>query len=98
MRYMFWNRRGWGHRGSRTQLKEYMARERINVVALQETIKYDFSYRELLSFDPLQRFSWHWVPTLGHSGGILMRCNLDICDVLQSDVGVFFSSGYRASS
>ena len=59
MRYLFWNIRGCGHRGRRTQLKEYIARERIDVVALQETIKADFSFCDLMAFDPLQRFSWH---------------------------------------
>mgnify|MGYP006267345135 CR=1 FL=1 len=92
MRYLFWNIRGCGHVGRRTQLKEYIAKERIDVVALQETIKADFSFRDLLAFDPLQRFSWHWLPSAGHSGGILMGCNNDIYDVLQWDVGVFFLS------
>lgn len=100
MRYMFWNIRGCGHGGRRTQLKEYMAKERIDVVALQETIKTDFSFRELLAYDPLQRFDWHWVPSVGHSGGILMGCNRDVCDVMNWEVGVFFLAAtikHRAS-
>ena len=92
MRYMFWNIRGCGHGGRRTQLKEYMAKEHIDVVALQETIKSDFTFRELLAYDPLQRFDWHWVPSVGHSGGILLGCNKDVCDVLHWDVGVFLLS------
>ena len=86
---MFWNIRGWGHGGRHTQLKEYMAKEQIDVVALQEAIKSDFTYRDLLAFDPLQRFCWNWVPSRGHSGGILLGCNRDVCDVMLWDVGVF---------
>lgn len=65
-----------------------MAKERIDVVALQETIKADFSYRDLLAFDPLNRFDWHWLASSGHSGG--MGCNKDICEVLSWDQGSFF--------
>lgn len=90
MRYMFWNIRGCGHAGRRTQLKEYMAREHIDVVALQETIKTEFTFRDLLAFDPLQRFDWNWVPSTGHSGGLLLGCNRDVCDVLAWESGVFF--------
>ncbi|XP_037474300.1 uncharacterized protein LOC119350702 [Triticum dicoccoides] len=43
-------------RGRRTQLREYMSKEHIDFVALQETIKADFSFRDLLAYDPLQRF------------------------------------------
>ena len=52
MRYIFWNIRGCGHSGRRTQLREYIAHERIDVVALQETIKADFSYRDLAHVIP----------------------------------------------
>ena len=38
MRYLFWNIRGCEHSGRRTQLKEYIARERIDIIALQEMI------------------------------------------------------------
>ena len=36
MRYIFWNIRGCGHAGRRTQLREYMSKERIDFVALQD--------------------------------------------------------------
>ena len=89
MRFLFWNIRGCGHVGRRTQLREYMAKERIDIVSLQETIKADFAHRDLLAIDPLQRFYWRWVPSAGHSGGLLMGCNEDVCEVLAWDFGVF---------
>ena len=90
MRYIFWNIRGCGHSGRRTQLREYIAREHIDVVALQETIKVDFTYRDLSAYDPLHRFVWGWVPSAGHSGGLLLGCNSDVCDIVTWDVGSFF--------
>lgn len=47
MRFLFWNIRGCGHVRRRTQLREYMAKDRIDIVALQETIKANFTYRDL---------------------------------------------------
>ena len=38
------------------QLREYMAKERIDVVVLYEMIEVDFSFLDLLAFDPLNRF------------------------------------------
>ena len=51
------------------------------------TLRYLASYvvakgLELLVYDPLHRFDWHWVPSIGHSGGIQLGCNKDVCDVL----------------
>lgn len=92
MRYIFWNIRGFGHSGRRTLLKEYITREGINFVAFQETIKADFSHRNLTSIDPFSKFEWRWVPASGHSGGILLGCNRDCCDVLSWSLGIHFVS------
>ena len=59
MRALIWNIRGFGHAGRRNQLKEYMRKEGIDIVGLQETIKLDFCHHELLAIDPLERFSWN---------------------------------------
>ena len=67
-----------------------MARKQIDVVALKEMIKSEFLFRDLAAFDPLQRFSWGWVPSLGHSGGLLLGCNNDVCDVVSWELGAFF--------
>jgi exonuclease III len=49
MRAMFWNIRGFGVRGRRTMLKDYLRKHRIDIVCLQETIKQDFMDHELRS-------------------------------------------------
>ena len=94
MRFIFWNIRGFGHAGRRTQLKEFIREEGIDVVGLQETIKADFSHRDLLAVDPLERFAWQWVPAVGHSGGLLLGINQVCCEVVSWDAGRFFLSAH----
>lgn len=71
-----------------------------SVVALQETIKSDFAFRDIIAIDRLQRFDWRWLPFAGHSGGILLGCNCDCCDVVNWEFGSFFLAAticHRAS-
>ena len=84
--------RGFGHAGWRTQLKEFIRNEEIDVVGLHETIKADFIHRDLLAVDPLEHFVWHWVPAVGHSGGLLLGVNLVCFEVVAWDAGRFFLS------
>ncbi|KAE8797229.1 hypothetical protein D1007_27660 [Hordeum vulgare] len=69
---------------------EYMKKECINVVTLQETIKADFTFKDLLAIDPLQRLDWHWVASTSHLGRLRMGCTHDACDVIVWEYGVFF--------
>ena len=69
MKVLFWNIRGLGKKSRVGQLKDLMARERIDIVGLQETIKQDFSLLDLLSFSPGGGFVWNWLLANGHSGG-----------------------------
>ena len=47
MRVPFWNIRGFGHDGRRRQLVEYMRDEHIDIIAIQENLRTDFSLPEL---------------------------------------------------
>jgi hypothetical protein len=58
MRFLFWNIRGFGHRGRRTLLKDYLRSHQIDVVCLQKTIKQDFIDQELGSLEAGERFFW----------------------------------------
>ena len=75
-------------------MKEFVREEGIDVVGLQETIKTDFSHRDLLAVDPLERFAWQWVPAVGHSGGLLLGINQVCCEVVSWDAGRFFLSAH----
>lgn len=97
MRAIFWNIRGFGHTGRRTLLKKYLHKERIDCVALQETIKSDFSFTELKSIDPRERFVWQWVPANGHSGGLLLGLDHDKFLVTSWTAGTYFLSAKIAN-
>jgi exonuclease III len=72
MRALFWNIRGFGVRGRRTLLKDYLRTHKIGIVCLQETIKQDFTDQELRSLEIGDKFVWCWLPASGHSGGMLL--------------------------
>ena len=75
MRAGFYNIRGFGRPGRCTQIKDFISRERLDFVGLQETIKSSFTPSELRSTDPAGRFAWHHTPACGHSGGMLLGVN-----------------------
>nr|XP_020149437.1 uncharacterized protein LOC109734646 [Aegilops tauschii subsp. strangulata] len=88
------NIRGFGHDGRRRQLIEYVRDEHIDIVAIQETMRSDFSLPEL---DRLSThlFVWHWLPSsgnAGHSGGILLGVKDATFEVGSMDRGQFFVS------
>jgi exonuclease III len=56
MRILVWHIGGFGRRGHRTQLKEYIIKEKIDVVCLQETIKLAFTDQEPKSLEPWEAF------------------------------------------
>ena len=89
MRAGFYNIRGFGRPGRRTHIKDFISRERLDFVGLQETIKSSFSTAELMSIDPGGKFSWHSMPAQGHSGGMLVGVNEDAFEVLEWRGGAF---------
>ena len=94
MRPLFWNIRGFGHDGRRRQLVEYMRDEHIDIIAIHETMRTDFSLPELECLSP-HLFAWHWLPSSGttrHSGGILLGVKDATFEVGGMDQGEFFVS------
>lgn len=53
-------------------MKELIIKEKIDVIGVHETIKKDFSARKLNDLVGNGDFGWNWIPTNGHSGGVLM--------------------------
>jgi exonuclease III len=88
---LIWNLRGFGAPGRQRQLKEYMRQENVDIVGLQETIKESFLLHELEGLSR-HKFAWHWVPAVGHSGGILLGVKEDTFEVDDMDHGEFFVS------
>jgi len=87
MRFLVWNVRGLGKPARRRQIREYIWQENIDVVGLQETIKEDFSPQLLQEIDGGLNFVWHWVPSRGRSGGILMGVKGDVLELEEYSMG-----------
>ncbi|KAM0894533.1 hypothetical protein ACQ4PT_024480 [Festuca glaucescens] len=88
---LIWNIRGFEAPGRQQQLKEYMRRENVDIVGLQETIKESFLLHELEGLSR-HKFAWHWRSASGHSGGILLGVKEDTFEVEDMDHGEFFVS------
>ncbi|XP_073360452.1 uncharacterized protein [Aegilops tauschii subsp. strangulata] len=94
MRTLFWNIRGFGQDGRRRELIEYIRDEHIDIVAIQETMRTDFTLAELERLSS-HLFAWHWLPSsgiAGHSGGILLGVKDATFEVGSMDRGEFFVS------
>jgi exonuclease III len=59
---------------------------------LQETIRKDFSQRELDELTGNQGFKWVWKEAVGHSGGILLGVIDDLVEVEETEIGEFYVS------
>lgn len=90
MRIMFWNIRGLGKAYRRIWVKEHILVEDLDVVAIQETIKHDFSDFKLKEMAGNKDFCWLWVPSRGHSGGLITGIKVDDFDLEQSITNIFF--------
>jgi hypothetical protein len=68
-RCFFWNMKRWGQEDRRRQLAEFIFRDRVDMVGLHETLKEDFTERELKQLGGNLDFVWNWVAAKGHSRG-----------------------------
>jgi hypothetical protein len=92
MKVAGWNLRGFGRRGRKTQLKEFIRKEALDIIFLHETMHQDFTDQELRGLVNGDLFHWHWRPAVGRSGGMLMGVKVDAFEVGSIDQGVFFLS------
>jgi exonuclease III len=90
MKMLFWNIRDWGQEGRRRQLKDFINREGVDMIGVQETIMDDFSMNELEQIGGKVDFVWNWLSAKGHSGGILLGIKEDVVEVGVVDQGEFF--------
>ena len=76
MTALLWNIIGMGKPARVRQLRELMLAEKVDIAGVQKTIKQTFTRQEL---DAISRgnFTLNWLPTCGHSGGILVGVKLD---------------------
>ena len=92
MRVLIWNMRGFGRRGRRNQLREYLRKVKVDIIILQETIRQSFSDHELRSLELGGLFTWNWLPASGMSGGMLLGIRDSTLAANSADLGEFFIS------
>jgi hypothetical protein len=71
-------------------LPEMVKEEQINIIALFETGKDEFSDKTLKNLRGSQEFIWHSKAPEGRSGGILLGADLDVFDIGAIDEGDFY--------
>ena len=89
MRVLSWNVRGLGKKARKRQVRDYIIKERIEIVGLQETMKQDFSDHDLHELAGGINFSWLWLPAKGKSGSILLGVNIDHLEVEDHEIRFF---------
>jgi hypothetical protein len=97
MKALIYNICGFGQVGRHTQLRDYVRRERLDLIGLQETIKQYFLMAELCSLECGGQFVWNWLPATGHSGGLLLGFREECFEVGDWKKGIFFPLDHSAS-
>lgn len=69
-----------------------MRSDDIDIVGLVETPKSSFSPNELSAVAGIDGFDWNFLPSSGHSGGILIGTKGDVFDFVAFDHGIFWAS------
>lgn len=82
MKVLNWNIRGLNAPKKRRALRDIISSNKIDVIAIQETKKETFTHRILKSIS--SKFdNWFSLPSRGRSGGILIGCDSDTCQVVR---------------
>jgi hypothetical protein len=84
------NCRGVGKKGMSTFLSGLIREQQLDFIGLQETIKKDYSQAFFRKIDPVNQFSWTWIPSIGRAGGILGGFNIFKFDIHDTMMGIFY--------
>lgn len=86
---LIWNCRGVTKKGMSSCLKDLLYTYHVDFVGLQETIKKNYSENFFRKVDPGKSFAWHWIPSVGRSGGVLCGINSENFDIISVNIGTF---------
>lgn len=87
---MVWNVRGLGTVHRRGFILKHILQENLDIVGIQETIKQEFSDRDLKDMSGSVDFVWKWIPANGHSGGLLVGVKLESFEIEQVELAGHF--------
>lgn len=78
MNLITWNIRGFGQIARRRKVKNYIVREGVDVLGLQEIIRHDFTMGDIDYLTGAHKFVCRWMAASGRSGRILLGVKNDI--------------------
>lgn len=90
MKGLFWNVGGLGAYVRKRFVRELIMDRHLDFLGLLETMKANFSKNDLSGLCGGKNFSWHWSPSRGRSGRILVGINNDVFEVLETEIGDYF--------
>lgn len=61
----------------------------LDFLGIQETKKKNFTPKLLRKIDPLDKFNWNWIPSIGKSGGILCGTRRETLEIISWSGGEF---------
>lgn len=88
MNILNWNCRGLNSTRTRHILRDLISDNKIDIVAIQETKKDDFSHRCLKGISSRIDI-WQWLPSIGRSGGILLGCDSNKVRIISYSLHTF---------
>jgi hypothetical protein len=65
-----------------TKIKDLMSEYKADFIGLQETMKTKFSDNFFRKLDSNKIYAWHWLPSIGRSGGILCGIKKERFDLI----------------
>jgi hypothetical protein len=84
--------KGFGRPARRRQVKYYIVEEKLEGIRFLETIKENFTQKELDELFGGNSFSWAWKSTRGTLGGILVGIKVENFEVRETEQGDYFIS------
>ena len=90
MKGLFWNSRGLGDLVKHSYICYLVKEQHLDFVAILETGKKDFSVACLNHLCGGRGFLWHFSPSQGRSGGILLGVDSWVFDIGSIDAGDFY--------
>jgi hypothetical protein len=69
---------------------KHIVQENLDLVGIQETIKQDFSDKELEDLSGSMDFVWKWIPAKGHSRVLMLGIKVDSFEIEVVEMADFF--------
>lgn len=83
MKGLFWNIRGMGDHDKIKHLNDLIKEHKVDFIGIQETVKQDFTAKDLDLIGGGGKFSWNWTIPRGRSGGMLVGINEDKMEIME---------------